>query len=147
MFHFALFYSSSIVSLHQAVHGHGTAVVFWQSSLPPAWRPLSDGNTLLSLVNTFNTCLSLVQDDCMTQVELVFRVLGCFNLSRGFFIFLIFVCKRSTLSKVRCNYKSFTSYSIPIMCLTFHEKVFLLLYEADQIYITCFIGKLRKSLN
>ena len=39
-------------------------------------------------------------DDCMTQVELVFRLLGCFNLSRGFFIFLIFVCKRSTLSKV-----------------------------------------------
>ena len=45
-------------------------------------------------------------DDCMTQVELMFRVLGCFNLSRGFFIFLIFVCKRSTLSKV-CWYRYF----------------------------------------
>ena len=41
-------------------------------------------------------------EDCMTPVELAFRVLGCFNISRGFFIFLIFVCKRSTISKV-CN--------------------------------------------
>lgn len=38
--------------------------------------------------------------DCLSYPELVFRILGCFNLARGFFIFVIFVCKKSTISKI-----------------------------------------------
>ena len=33
-----------------------------------------------------------------------YRLMGCLNLSRGIFIFIIFVCKKSTLNKVQFKY-------------------------------------------
>ena len=38
--------------------------------------------------------------DCDSYTELGLRIIGCINLLRGFLIFLIFVCKRSTMEKV-----------------------------------------------
>ena len=39
-------------------------------------------------------------EDCQDLQELFFRIIGCINLARGFLIFLIFVCKESTLKKL-----------------------------------------------
>ena len=41
------------------------------------------------------------QQNCLSVQELIFRIIGCINLARGFLIFLIFVCKESTLRKVQ----------------------------------------------
>ena len=92
-------------------------------------------------------------DDCMTQVELVFRLLGCFNLSRGFFIFLIFVCKRSTLSKVSFHnitifrYRNFQLYYI-LFNINIHVESIANQPTFIPIYIIFSLGKYtRKSLN
>ena len=39
--------------------------------------------------------------ECLSTTEFVLRAIGCINLLRGCLIFFIFVCKESTLDKVK----------------------------------------------
>ena len=39
--------------------------------------------------------------ECLSATEWIFRIIGCINLFRGCLIFFIFVCKDSTISKVK----------------------------------------------
>ena len=90
-----------VAAVQQAVHGDGAALGVRQSPLPRAWRPLHHtrsgrGRYIPYDIDNNHPC----PQDCLSYTELVFRLLGCLNLARGFFIFLIFVCKESTLTKV-----------------------------------------------
>ena len=39
--------------------------------------------------------------ECLSATEWIFRIIGCINLFRGCLIFFIFVCKDSTITKVK----------------------------------------------
>ena len=40
----------------------------------------------------------------LSSLEIFFRIIDSFNLLRGFFIFLIFICKKTVLTKMKCYY-------------------------------------------
>lgn len=45
-------------------------------------------------------------DHHKSNIEYLFSIMDCFNLLRGFFFFIIFICKKSAFEKIKKYFKS-----------------------------------------
>ena len=57
-----------------------------------------------------NVISNVTQVECGGVVDIVLKIGGSFNVARGFFIFLIFICKKRIFVKIR---KIFFNESVP----------------------------------
>ena len=57
-----------------------------------------------------NVISNVTQVECGGVVDIVLKIGGSFNVSRGFFIFLIFICKKRIFVKIR---KIFFNETVP----------------------------------